>query len=211
MVNFLLDKLTAGTGAELEGLPLDAVAELTTGKIESYTSLNGRKAYRMIYDEGSTAKADMVTILLELGIGFVVNGNNSENIKKYIRENVEMSDGAYEFVCGIIDVAKIYATSTIGMETMLAAIYHVFKAVETGAVSLDGALTTTGGRLNLVFKSMESSNNAAVIAVGKVLSSILGVAVDEETGGITLTGIMAFIKMVVSFVKKIISYIRNIF
>ena len=73
------DAIAESTGLDITTVVYDFIAELTTGKVVSYTSANGETYYTMEY-AGEWQKSDMVTIVLRLVIEFLAEGENADAI-----------------------------------------------------------------------------------------------------------------------------------
>ncbi len=126
----LAGAITDATGMEAEALIVDAVAELTMGKVISYESANGETYYTMVYANDEQLK-DMVTILLRLAVDFISTAENADAIAALLVNNTENEEAAKSvktFISLVIQGLGVKPATSGSMAT----IYYIFYGLKQG-------------------------------------------------------------------------------
>ena len=218
LLEVLLVKIEEGTELELESMVFDAVAELTTGKVESFTSLNGEQAYRMVY-AGEKSGGDMATTLMRIVLRWIATGDNAETLKAIIREKVELPDEGYAYTDSLIDVVKLYCSTDLGVDQILHSIYYVFYGLHTGSHEATDFLDSYNGKVQLVKENLGSSRETAIVNVANLLDYLFTSLIDENasTGqvlsedGFAPNGIISFFKQLVEWFKTLFARLKLLF
>ncbi len=210
----LLEVINNGTGYDFASIDADAILELTTGKLESYTSANGKTAYKMVYapmEELSGGKVEMVTVVERLIVAFIVHENNQELLLGLLRDYLGMSEEAEPYVASIIKMfANLAVETQLGMDTALATIYYIFYGLDAGA---DGA---AGGvkELNALWKDALAELRDKNAPAADIIEEILGWDIFEDVldpyDGVAPNGIIAFIKKIISWFQAILDWFRGL-
>ena len=237
--NWLLEKvieLIAGSGYQLKAEDFNALAELTTGTLKSYTSLNGKTAYKMVYamsEEGVALTADTVTVLLRAIITFILTENNRAVIIDILKNELGMSADVEKYITALLNgfadvvVGKEGEDLRLGMDTVLATIYYIFYSLDKG---VDG---TVAGKDNLSalweakIKELNKNSPSENTQVGDLITDIFDILFndpDEEgnfpVGGgndvadkeeIAPNGFIAFFQRIAKFFEEIGEFFRNLF
>ena len=214
--DWLFDKLLdvlAGMGYEFEDLDANAIAELTTGKLVSYTSANGKTAYKMVYAEGeSGTTTDMVVSGERLLVTFIMHENNRAMLIELLEDKLGMSKDASKYVSAVLDViAESTIETEVGMDAALATIYYVFYGVDTGVNN-----TTQGYKdLNAAWKDAITELKSESSTAGAIIEEILGWDVFEDIididDGLAPNGLVKFFQKITSVFKGIADFFKKLF
>ena len=218
LLEVLLVKIEEGTDIKFDSLVFDAVAELTTGKVESFTSLNGETAYRMVYT-GEKSKADMATTLLRIALKWVASAENGEKLKQLVREKVELSEDGYKYVDTMINLVLGYCNSKYGMDKMLHAVYYAFYGIHTGTHEANQWLDNYNERFRFISALFATSDEADLVAVGELLDALYTMFIDGNgsTGniisanGLAPNGLIPFFKQAIEWFKTIIARLKALY
>ena len=130
IAQMLAESIEESTGMEVEALVVDAVAELTMGKVISYQSANGETYYTMVYANDEQLK-DMVTILLRLAVDFLATAENADAIAELIvsnTDNEEAATSARNFISLVLQGLGVKPATSGSMAT----IYYIFYGLKIG-------------------------------------------------------------------------------
>ena len=218
LLEVLLVRIEDGTDVELDSLVFDAAAELTAGRVESFTSLNGETAYRMVY-AGEDSKAGMVTSLLRLALKWVVSAENSEKLKQLVREKVELSEDGYKYVDTMIDLANWYCNTEYGMNQMLHAVYFAFFSIHTGTHVTNKWLDNYNERVRFIRTLFSNSGEKDLISISRILDYLYTRFIDENgsTGNIfsddelAPNGLIPLFRQVIEWIRTIIAMLKGMF
>lgn len=214
--DWLVDKLfevLRNAGYEFTVDDIDYIAELTVGKLESYTSLNGKTAYKMVYADGESGdEKELVTVTANLVVRFLANETNKEVVLKFLREQLGMTEDVEPYVDALLDLVVDCVTETqLGAETALATIYYVFYGVDTG---VDGVANGKKELKDLwldAFDDLKKENSAA----GELIEEILGWEIFEDLfsaeEGFAPNGLIKFFTKIVSLFKALMEWFKNLF
>ncbi|MBQ5970471.1 MAG: hypothetical protein IJL52_10265 [Clostridia bacterium] len=219
-MQWIFDKIVAaigeGSSEELDTVLFNAVAEMTTGKLESYDSMTGLPAYRMIHTEES--KADTVTIVLRFAINWLATAENAQKLKTIIREKVELSPEGYEYTDALIDFLVSYSNTNAGIDSELHILYYIFVALQTGAAKTADWLTTYNGKVQLIKTETEkaSKRDKAFVGLAGLFDFFYQSFVDDNgtTGnvfsedGLAPRGFIAFFRQIIEWIKSIFAKLR---
>ena len=213
LFNKLLEVVKNSTGYDFSTLSLDAINELTIGKLEAYTSLNGREAYRMVYAEGESGdQAEMVTVISRLIITFIMNEKNEELIIGLLKDYLGMTDDAAKYIEFVLGLIADCATETfLGMDVALSTVYYIFFAADSAIDSVVGS-SKENKDLNETWK--EIMDNLEGTATGDALEDlfeedIFEDIIDEEQ--IAPNGITAFFSKIVSVFRGFFDWLKRLF
>ena len=135
-MQYILNAITGmiGEDSDLTPLVVDALAELTTGKIVTSSSQSDLSPwYKMVY-AGEASKADTITTLLRFALRWV--GLNGDKLKEIVRDKIEMSDEGYAYIDKLIDIVAAYAGTNSGMDSLLHMLYYIFYGIHNGSASV---------------------------------------------------------------------------
>lgn len=214
--DWLVDKLfevLRNAGYEFTVDDIDYIAELTVGKLESYTSLNGKTAYKMVYADGESGdEKELVTVTANLVVRFLANETNKEVVLKFLKEQLGMTEEVEPYVDALLDLVVDCVTETqLGAETALATIYYVFYGIDTG---VDGVANGKKELKDLwldAFDDLKKENSAA----GELIEEILGWEIFEDIfsaeEGFAPNGLIKFFAKIAEWFKTIIEWFKNLF
>ena len=159
VLNKIVSAIEDGTDEDLQTLVIDAVKEMTTGKLVSYTSMTAPEfdpAYRMEHAENT--KADTITMLLRFALRWIATAENGAKLKQIVREKIEMSDEGYAYIDKLIDIVVAYAGTNSGMDSLLHMIYYIFYGIHNGSAAVAGWQRDYNTRLDAVAKGEEQAS-----------------------------------------------------
>ena len=212
LFNMLLD-LLAGMGYEFENLNADAIAELSIGKLESYTSANGKTAYRMVYAEGeSGTQTEMVVTVEKLLVTFIMHETNRDVVTNLLKDKLGMSDDAAKYVDTILDIVAEYAVNTEdGMDSTLYLIYTIYYVADTGVGNAAGSMNDINGTWKDIVTVIKKNDSSA----GAIIDEILGWEIFEDVldaeDGFAPNGIIKFFQKIADWFKGISEWFKNLF
>ena len=212
LFNMLLDIL-AGMGYEFENLNADAIAELSIGKLESYTSVNGKTAYRMVYAEGeSGTKTEMVVTIEKLLVTFIMHETNREVVTNLLKDKLGMSEDAAKYVDAILDIIAEYAVNTEGgMDSTLYLIYTVYYVADTGVNNTAGSVNNINDTWKEIVTTIKKNDSSA----GAIIDEILGWDIFEDIvdadNGFAPNGFIKFFQKIADWFRGIGDWFRNLF
>ncbi len=211
----LLEVIKDATGYEFATLNASAIAELTVGKLESYDSLSGKTAYKMVYTEGESGnKAEMVTVVMRLIITFIMHENNREALLGLLRDNLGMTADAEKYVRGLLDTMAAVSTETyLGMDKSLATLYYLFYGAEIGVGETTNGLKDINAQWQQILKDLGMSDDPNEKTVGNLLAQFLDKYMEDvlTSEGIAPNGLIAFFQKIISFFEKIIEWFKGLF
>lgn len=212
LVQFALSKVKSSTGFDLAELVVDAAAEMTTGKLISFTSLNGEQAYRMEY-AGKADRADMVTIILRLVLKFLNTGNNTETLENIIRENTSMSEDTYKFMFSFIESLAQYCSDAEGMDKTLYILYYTFYGINTGAHEANNWLKDYNSNWEFFYGMLRASDQQILNDFAEITSKIFEKYTKDiiDDGGLASSGLIKFFQKIVEIIKKIVEFFTKLF
>lgn len=135
-MQYILNKITGmiGEDSDLTPLVVDALAELTTGKIVTSSSQSDLSPWYKMEYAGEASKADTITTLLRFALRWV--GLNGDKLKEIVRDKIEMSDEGYAYIDKLIDIVAAYAGTNSGMDSLLHMLYYIFYGIHNGSASV---------------------------------------------------------------------------
>ena len=220
IMNAVTDKIGEGSTQDLIPLVVDALAEMTTGKIVTSSSQSELSPWYKMEYAGETSKADTITTLLRFALRWVAL--NKDQLKTLVREKIEMSDEGYAYIDKMIDIVGTYAGTNTGMDSLLHMFYYIFYAVNTGTTEVANWQKDYNTRLELVAegqaKASKSDENLGKVA--ELLDWLFTEYVDEngDTGnvyhnypdsqfgdkpGFAANGFIAFFQQIIQWIKTI--------
>ena len=206
-----VSKIEEQTGQKLDGIKLDTFLELTVGKLVSYTSKNGEKAYKMVY-QSNAAKAEMVTIVERLAITFLMNKDNRTKVLTILKEKCNMSADAEKYVKATLDLLATYTGTHFGMDQSLFAIYQIFRGANKGTGDAASSIQGVNAKWKEILKMLNGSDDPNAQGLGSLIGKIL----DENLGGIfdsnglASQGFIVFWKNLIALFQKILSFFKNL-
>ncbi len=209
----LIALIAESTGYEFAELEANAVAELTVGKLVSYKSANGKKAYKMIY-QSEKAEAEMVTVVERLLVTFIMHENNREVLINLLKDNFGMSADAEKYVRGVLDAIADNAVNTPeGMDRALGIIYYVYYGVDLGIGEATGGLKDLNKEWQEILKELGKSDDPNEATVGNMIASILDIVLEDifTSEGVAPNGFIAFFKKIVEWFQAISDFFKNLF
>lgn len=212
LAELALGKVKSSTGFELTEVVIDAAAEMTTGKIVSFTSLNGEQAYRMEY-AGKADRADMVTIILRLVLKFLNTGDNLKMLESIIKDNTSMSDDAYKFMFSFLESLTQYCSDAEGMDKALYVLYYTFYGINTGAHEANKWLKDYNNSWEFFYGMLRASDQTILNDFAEYTSKIFNAytkdIIDEH--GLASSGLIKFFQKIIEIFKKIAEFFSKLF
>lgn len=212
LFNMLLELISTNTGYDFSSLSADAIEELTVGKLVSYTSANGLKAYKMIY-QSNVAKAEMVTVVLRLLVTFIMHDNNREALIGLLKDKCGMSETAEKYVRGVLEAIATYTVSTkSGMDKALVTLYYIYFGVDTGVDHTATGLKKLNEMWQQILKNLGKSDDPNEVTVGNLIAKILDELFEDvfDSNGLASNGLIAFFQKIFSFFQKLIDFFKNL-
>lgn len=210
LFDMLLEMIEKSTGYALTAIDASAIVELTTGTLESYTSANGEKAYRMVY-QAAEAKGEMVTVVLRLVVVFLTLEKNTDAVIGILENSLGMTGETKRFVESVLKTfAECLADTHLGMDLALATIYYIFfgadSGVDTGKTGYDDL---NDAWLAALAELRKESDVAA-----DLIEDILGLDIFEDVltpDGIAPNGLIKFFQTIIEWFKGLVEWFRNMF
>ncbi|MBQ7005644.1 MAG: hypothetical protein IJN68_04365 [Clostridia bacterium] len=213
--NKLLELIADATGYKFDALTINAIAELTVGKLESYDSLSGEKAYKMVYAEGESGdKAEMATIVMRLLVTFIMHNNNRELLIGLLKDNFNMTADAEKYIRGILDmIATVSVETYLGMDQALATLYYVFYGADLGVGGVAGGLKDINAEWQNILKELGRSDDPNEMTIGNILANFMDKYLDDiiTEEGVAPNGLIAFFQKIADWFNKIIEWFKNLF
>ncbi len=214
LFEYALEAIKSETGLEFAAVDANALIELTVGKLVSYESANGNKAYKMVY-QSETAKGDMVTIMLRLLITFLMTENNRETAISLLKMYFSMDENAEKYLRGVFDAYAECITGThLGMDKALATTYYLFYGADIAADETAGAVKDINAKWQKLLKKLGKSDNPDEASIGNLLADILGHEIFEDIidtdEGIAPNGFIKFFEKLRELFQRIIDFFKNL-
>lgn len=210
LFDMAIEMIAEATGYELTALHADAIVELTTGTLESYTSANGLTAYRMVY-QAAEAKGEMVTVVLRLAVKFLALEKNVDAIIGILENNLGMTADAKKYVEGVLTaIVGCLSDTRLGMDLALYTIYNLFYSTDIGV----GETTNGYNDLNAIWRDALAQLSKDSPEAGKLIEEILGLDIFEDlldTDKIAPNGFIAFFEKIIELFNKLVEWFKNIF
>ncbi len=223
LFKLMIDLIEENTGLSFTAINANAIAELTTGKLISYTSANGKTAYRMVY-ESEASKADMVTITLRLVITFLMTADNREVAISLLKQYLDMDKNAEKYIRAVLEaIADCTVNTHLGMDSALATVYYVFYGADIAA---DNAVSGKKDLDNAWISRLEElglSEDREEETVGNLIADILDIVFSDEgtepgsgndvigSNGVAGNGGISFFQRIKMFFEEIAAFFRNLF
>lgn len=212
LLKLALSKVKDSTGFDLAELTFDAVAELTTGKLVSFTSLNGRQAYRMEY-AGLANRGDMVTIVLRLVLKFLGTEDNVKKLEAIIKEKTSMDEKTYTFLCTFLEQFSQMVSTDDGIDKALYTIYYLFYGLHIGAHSGNDWHKEFNSNWQFFFSLLEKSDvkfmRDFADAAKKIMDTLTKDIIDGD--GLASGGLIKFFKKISELFKRIFAFLKGLF
>ncbi len=212
LFKLLLENLSEKTGQKLTAIEIDSFAELTVGKLVSYTSANGEKAYKMVYS-GEFSKAELITVIERLAIRFVMHEDNRAKLLTILKENCNMSADAEKYIKAVLDLIATYETTYFGMDKSLFVLYEIFYGANKGTDHAATGLKNLNAMWKKILQNLNGSDDPNVKGLGTLIGNIL----DKTTGGIidsdgiASKGFIVFWQKIIEMFKKIGEFFKKLF
>lgn len=209
--NYLLGFIKDATGYELESISVDALTELSVGTLESYTSANGKTAYRMVY-QGPEAKGEMVTTVLRLAVTFITLDDTLMALLDMIEKSTNMDPATKEYLKGVLlALAECVKSNNLGMELALSTLYYIYYGAYLG---VDGVVNGYDD-LNQAWKDAIADLEESSPAAAALLKDIIGWDIFEDVldveEGLAPNGFIAFFQKIKAWFEKIVEWFKNLF
>lgn len=215
LFDYALAAIKTETGLEFTAVDANAFLELTVGKLVSYESANGNKAYKMVY-QSETAKGEMITIALRLLITFLMTENNRETAISLLKTYFSMDEAAEKYLRGVFDVyADCVTTTHLGMDKALATTYYLFYGTDIAVDETAGAVKDLNAKWLKRLEKLGKSDNPDEASVGNMLAKILGHEIFEDIidteEGIAPNGFIKFFEKIRNLFQRLIDFFKNLF
>jgi|GEM_PF-6105729 hypothetical protein len=215
IVKILLKNVETDSGVELSALALDAINELTTGKVVSYESVNGdtsQKYYKMVYAKGS--EADQFTSIARILIDFMSNDENRAGVKKLIKKYIN-DEKTYGYVCATLDTLAKYAADDPSFGKDLYTIYQLFLASEDAIDQTDLAYHDVNNTWAFMMKMMETSSEPSLKLlegfINKFLNENVSPDIADKDHIVAPNGFVKFFRAWADIFSTIIKLLKRIF
>lgn len=225
ILNAITNMIGEGSTQDLVPLVVDALAEMTTGKIVTSSSQSELTPWYKMEYAGEASKADTITTLLRFALRWVAL--NKDQLKTLVREKIEMSDEGYAYIDKLIDIVGTYAGTNSGMDSILHMLYYIFYGVHSGTSKVANWQKDYNTRLQLVAEGQQkaSSRDENLGKVAELLDFLFTEYVggdkddtgnvyhnypDSEYGnnskpGFASNGFIAFFQQIINWIKTIIN------
>ncbi len=215
LFDLLLDMIADSTGYEFEAMDASAVAELSVGKLVSYTSANGKTAYKMIY-QSAEAKGEMITVVMRLLITFIMHENNQEMLLGLLRDYLGMTAEAEKYVAGVLKVIADCSTETqLGMDNALATLYYIYYGLDIGVGEAADGKKDLDAEWTKLLEEMRNSKDDGEALAGEIITGILDLDIFEDiidpVEGIAPNGFIKFFQRIAEWFQAIIDFFKNLF
>lgn len=212
LFDYALDLIAEKTGYEFSAMDGNAILELTVGKLVSYTSKNGKKAYTMVY-QSEKAKAEMVTIIERLLITFIMKEDNREKFIGLLKSELNMSPDAEKYVRALLEcIADCTVNTHLGMDKALAEVYYVFYGADIATDETAGAIKDVNKKWQEILKKLGASDDRTEATIGNLIADILDFALDDvfDSEGLAPNGFIRFFQRIIEIFRQIIDFFKNI-
>ncbi len=211
IVNYALEALKESTGYDLTSIAMDAIAELTVGKVVSYQSVNGETYYTMVY-ASDLDKADMVTIVLRLAIDFITMDENIEKIESLLADYITDED-SYKSACSLIESLAENVKDDPGMGQALYVLYYIYYGLSTSAEFADDVYHDVNNSWQFILKLLDESDEPILNGFSATLQNVLNTYFDGifDSEGVASSGFITFFQKIAEFFQKIIDFFKNLF
>ncbi|MBR2893782.1 MAG: hypothetical protein IKB94_08005 [Clostridia bacterium] len=215
LFDMVLDMIAESTGYEFTAMDASAVAELTIGTLESYTSKNGKTAYKMVY-QSEGAKSEMVTVVMRLIVTFIMHENNQAMLLGLLKDNLGMTEEAGKYIGGVLKVIGDCATETyLGMDKALATLYYIYYGLDIGVGETANGVKDLNAEWTKLLEEMRNSNDDGEALAGQIITDILDLDIFDDIidpdEGIAPNGFIAFFQKIAAFFQRIIDWFKNLF
>ena len=226
ILNAITNMIGEGSTQDLVPLVVDALAEMTTGKIVTSSSQSELQPWYKMEYAGEASKADTITTLLRFALRWAAL--NKDQLKTLVREKIEMSDEGYAYIDKLIDIVGTYAGTNSGMDSILHMLYYIFYGVHSGTTKVADWQKDYNTRLQLVAEGQKkaSSRDENLGKVAELLDFLFTEYVDPnaDTGnvyhnypdseygnkpGFAANGFIAFFQQLIQWIKTIFNKIFN--
>ena len=216
LISELIKGLEEDTGFQLTDVAIDAITELTVGKVVGFTSKNGEQAYTVEYATGAD-RVDMVTVVLRTVLTFVSIPENVDALEGMLEG--ELNEDGYKFLCSLLDNFSQMAAKTdkddnkTGMDEIMYTVYQIFYAANVAAHSTEDWLAEFNGDYSFLNQLFKTSNldflRQLEISLGDLLNKYTGDIIDDDE--LAPNGFIAFFQKIIAFFQKIGEFIKNLF
>ncbi len=215
LFDMVLDMIAESTGYEFTAMDASAVAELTIGTLESYTSKNGKTAYKMVY-QSEGAKSEMVTVVMRLLVTFIMHENNQEMLLGLLKDNLGMTEEAGKYIGGVLKVIGDCATETyLGMDKALATLYYIYYGLDIGVGETANGVKDLNAEWTKLLEEMRNSKDNGEALAGQIITEILDLDIFDDIidpdEGIAPNGFIAFFQKIAAFFQRIADWFKNLF
>lgn len=215
LFDMVLDMIAESTGYEFTAMDASAVAELTIGTLESYTSKNGKTAYKMVY-QSEGAESEMVTVVMRLLVTFIMHENNQAMLLGLLKDNLGMTEEAGKYIGGVLKVIGDCATETyLGMDKALATLYYIYYGLDIGVGETANGVKDLNAEWTKLLEEMRNSNDKGEALAGQIITDILDLDIFDDIidpdEGIAPNGFIAFFQKIAAFFQRIIDWFKNLF
>lgn len=215
LFDMVLDMIAESTGYEFTAMDASAVAELTIGTLESYTSKNGKTAYKMVY-QSEGAKSEMVTVVMRLIVTFIMHENNQAMLLGLLKDNLGMTEEAGKYIGGVLKVISDCATETyLGMDKALATLYYIYYGLDIGVGETANGVKDLNAEWTKLLEEMRNSKDDGEALAGQIITEILDLDIFDDIidpdEGIAPNGFIAFFQKIAEFFQRIVDWFKNLF
>ncbi|MBR1810658.1 MAG: hypothetical protein IJ766_03265 [Clostridia bacterium] len=189
------------------------VVQLTVGKVTSYTSKNGKTAYRMGYSKDDTAANEgaLITMILRFALDWLLEEENQEAVINFINNNVK-DEQVRGYLLTTYDTMRSYVGKTQGDTMLLGFVYYIFFAWDKASDAINGRLQTTNDNWKFVIGMINGSDDSAISSFGDMLSKLFGSTEDVmDENGIASKGLIPFFQKIANWFRALIDWFKTFF
>lgn len=215
IIRMLINRFLPDYADEITDPVLDAIAELTLGKLVKFTSKNGENAFTMEYVEDEEAqmagKADMITVILRLALKWLTLPENQETVKKMIRENIPNAE-TRDYVLATYDTFIEYLAKPYGISMMMGLAYYVFFGWDVASEKTLERLDETNDNWKFMIGMIDGSEDAYIQSFADMMHKMFGFTkdvVDED--GVVSHGFIPMFQKIINWLKALIEWFKNLF
>ena len=218
LLESLLRGIEEDTGFQFTEVAMNAITDLTVGKVVSFKTKNGFRfydkpdymSYTMEYAPDGD-RVDMVTVVLRAVLTFISVPQNVKALEGMLEG--QLDDEGYKFLCSLLENFSYMAAKDGGMDEIMYTVYEIFYAANVAAHSTEDWLAEFNGDYSFLNQLFATSDLAFLrqleSSLGDLLNKYTGDIVDDDE--VVPNGFIAFFQKIADFFKKIGDFFKNLF
>ena len=215
ILRMLINRFLPDYADEITEPAIDAIAELTLGKLVKFRSKNGDIAWTMEYVEDKEAqmagKADMITVVLRLALKWLTLPENQPTVKEMISDLISDKE-TREYVLATYETFVSYLAKPEGISMMMGLAYYVFFGWDVASAATLEKLDETNDNWKFMVGMIDGSDDAYIKTFAEMMHKIFGETkdvVDEE--GVVSSGFIPMFQKIINWFKALIEWFKNLF